>query len=235
MSLASSLANSGILGEFRDQFPELPAGHFCLFLAQRRQCQQDIRKRPQIVAMVGGDPRLLDPHFSVAVDDSEPQEKLLDSRRTPDGVIRLTQAQIGIRRVLRDHQEFVGVRVGLANPFQAVELWLVDQADIVGLHTDAQSHCEEGVRIVRGRLQSKLRQLLRLLVRGEECRAQLQVWFQRDLAQKTLVVEEKLGGQHALPIALRKQIASRLRGAPKRVFRMALLPNFKLAASFLRL
>jgi hypothetical protein len=39
----------------------LRAGHFCLFLAQDRHRQQDLRKRPQVVAALGGDFKLLDP------------------------------------------------------------------------------------------------------------------------------------------------------------------------------
>jgi hypothetical protein len=63
----------------------------------------------------------------------------------------------------------------------------------------------------------------------------LRVRFERDLAEETLVVQEKFGGQDALPIALLKQISGRLRGAPKGVFRMRPLPSLKLLVSFLRL
>src|SRR5271157_2793504 len=52
------------------------------------------------------------------------------------------------------------------------------------------------------------------------------------LTQKTFVVEEKLGGQDALPVALLEQISCRFRGASKGVFRMGLLPGLKLRASF---
>src|SRR5271165_1647779 len=55
------------------------------------------------------------------------------------------------------------------------------------------------------------------------------------LTQKTFVVEEKLGGQDALPVALLEQISCRFRGASKGVFRVRLLPGLKLCASFLGL
>src|SRR5690348_17049180 len=74
-----------------------------------------------------------------------------------------------------------------------------------------------------------------MFVRGEECRAQFRVRVEKDLAQKTLVVQEKLGRQDALPIALLKQISGSLRDAPKGVFRMGLLPGLKLLVSFLGL
>ena len=61
------------------------------------------------------------------------------------------------------------------------------------------------------------------------------VRFERDLAEKTLVVQEKIGGQDALPIALLEQIARRFRGTPKRVFGVGLLTGLKVVAGFLRL
>jgi hypothetical protein len=68
--------------------------------------------------------------------------------------------------------------------------------------------------------------------RGEECDAQRLVRLESNLAQESLVIPQKLGGQDALSIALLKQIARRLRGAPKRVFRVGLLPDGKLCTSF---
>jgi len=155
-----------VLGEFRDEFDQLSTRYFCLFLAQSRERQQDLRKRSQVVATVGGDLDLLDACFLVAVDSNEAEEKLLWSWQTPDEVIRRAQAQLRISGVRGDHQQFLGILVSLADLFQAVEVTLVDEAGIVGLHTHAESHGEQGVRVIRVRLQPE-----RLFVRGEEGRA----------------------------------------------------------------
>jgi hypothetical protein len=37
-----------VFGEFRDELRKLCAGHFCLFLAQGRHRQHNLRKRPEI-------------------------------------------------------------------------------------------------------------------------------------------------------------------------------------------
>ena len=69
------------------------------------------------------------------MDSSEAEEKLLNSWQTSDDVIRRAQAKIGIGGVWRDYQQFLGVRIRLTDHFQAVELMLIDQAGVVGLHT----------------------------------------------------------------------------------------------------
>src|SRR5271166_874525 len=224
-----------VSGEFCDQLRKLCAGYFCVFLTQGRQGQQNLRKRPEIVAALGGDLELLDACFLVAANSREAEKKFLVSWQTSDDVIRCTQGEIGIGGIRRDRQQSVGVPISVFDHFQAFHLMLIDQRGIVGLHTQAQGHGEQGVRIIRVRLQSELRQVLRLLVRREECRTQSRIRFESDPAQKTFVVEEKLGGQYALPIALLEQISCRFRGAPKGVFRMRLLPGLKLRASFLGL
>ena len=68
-----------VLRELRDELLKLCAGHFCFFLAQGHQRQQNLRKRPQVVPMVGGDLELLDAYFLVAVDSSQADEKPLES------------------------------------------------------------------------------------------------------------------------------------------------------------
>ena len=110
MSLASSLAKSGIFGEFRDELAKLSASYFWLLLAQGRHRQQNLRKRPQVAAVIGGDLELLDPCFLVAVDSSEAEEKPLDSRQTSDDVIRRAQAKIGISGVRGDCNSFLAYR-----------------------------------------------------------------------------------------------------------------------------
>ena len=74
-----------------------------------------------------------------------------------------------------------------------------------------------------------------MFVCGEEIRAQLRIGFERDLAHKTPIVQEKFGRQDALLIGLLKEISSGFRRAPKRIFRMRLLPGGKLLVSFFRL
>jgi hypothetical protein len=61
----------------------LSVGYFCLFLAQGRQRQQNLRKRPQIVAMIGGALELLDPCLLVAVDSSEAEKNFLSPGKLP--------------------------------------------------------------------------------------------------------------------------------------------------------
>ncbi len=63
-----------VLGEFRDELRKLFAGHFCLFLAQGCQRQQNLRKRPEIMAAFSSDLKLLDAGFLVAVDSSEAEK-----------------------------------------------------------------------------------------------------------------------------------------------------------------
>jgi len=53
-------------------------------------------------------------------------------------------------------------------------------------------------------IQSELRQFPRLLDRLEESRAQCGIRFERDLAEKTIVVQKELGGQDALGNTPRK-------------------------------
>jgi hypothetical protein len=60
LSLASSLAKKQVFGEFRDQLFKLCAGLFCLLLAQGCQPEQNLGKWPQVVALIGGDLKLLD-------------------------------------------------------------------------------------------------------------------------------------------------------------------------------
>src|SRR5512135_2190399 len=99
--------------------------------------------------MIGGDFELLNSRFLVAVDSSEAEEKLLNSRQTPDDVIRRAQAKIRIGGVRRDYQQFLGVLIRFTDLFQAVELTLIDKTGVVCLHSQAQRHGEEGVRVVR--------------------------------------------------------------------------------------
>src|SRR5579864_3233627 len=202
--LGKFVGKKRVLGEFRGKFCKLYASYFRLFLAQSRQRQQSLRKRPEVVAVVGSNLQLLDSCFLVSMNSGKPEEKLFDARQAPDHVIRRAQAEIRVSSVRGNGQKPVGVLIGLADLLQAVELLLVDQTRIVRLHTDAQRHGEERVRILRVRLEPTLRQFLRLLVRRKECRAQFRIRFQRDLAQKALVVQEKFRGQHALPVALLK-------------------------------
>ena len=104
-----------IFGEFRDEFAKLSAGYFWFLFAQGRHRQQNLRKRPQVVAVIGGDLELLDACFLVAVDSSEAEKKLLDSRQTSDDVIRRAQAKIGIRGVRRDYQKSFSVQIGFTD------------------------------------------------------------------------------------------------------------------------
>jgi len=62
---------------------ELCADHFFLLLTQGHQRQQNLRKRPQVMAVIGGDRELLDACFLVAVGSSEAREKLLEPGRLP--------------------------------------------------------------------------------------------------------------------------------------------------------
>src|ERR1019366_4638187 len=82
-----------VFGKFRDEFRKLCACHFRLFLAQGRQRQQNFRKRPEIMAVLGGDFELLDPHFLVAVDSSKGKKQLLVYRQASDDVIRRAQGE----------------------------------------------------------------------------------------------------------------------------------------------
>ena len=84
-----------VFREFRDKFAKLSVSYFWLLFAPGRQRQQNLRKRPQVAAIVGGDLDLLDPYFLVAMDSSEAEEESLDSWQTSDDVIRRAQAKIG--------------------------------------------------------------------------------------------------------------------------------------------
>jgi transposase InsO family protein len=125
LELGQLTSKKRVFGEFRDELLQLCARHFWLFLAQRCQRQHNLRKWPQVVAVIGGDLELLDPYFLAAVDSREAEEKLLESGQTPDDVIRRAQAKIGIGGVWRDHQQSFGVLVSFADLLQAVELLLV--------------------------------------------------------------------------------------------------------------
>jgi hypothetical protein len=63
----------------------------------------------------------------------------------------------------------------------------------------------------------------------------MRVRFERDLAEKTLIIQEEIGGQYALSIAFLEQIARRFRGVPEGVLRMGLLPRRELGTSLPRL
>src|SRR5690242_6052268 len=83
---------------------------------------------------LGGNRELLDPYSFVAVDSSKAEEKLLESRETPDDVIRRAQAKIGISGGRCEHQQYLGVLVRFTDHFQAFDLMLIDQTGIIGLH-----------------------------------------------------------------------------------------------------
>ncbi len=146
-----------ILRKLRDEFCKLRAGQFWLLLAQGRQRQHNLRKRPEIMAALGGDLELLDPCFLVAADSGKTEEESLGRRQAADDVVRSAQSEVSIGGVWRDYQQFLGVPISISDHFQAFHLLLIDQAGIVGLHTHAEGHGEQGVRIVRVRLQSELR------------------------------------------------------------------------------
>ena len=55
---------------------KLVTGNLWLFLPQGRQRQQNLRKRPEVVAVRGGYLKLLDAQFLVAVDSSEAKKQL---------------------------------------------------------------------------------------------------------------------------------------------------------------
>ena len=50
------------------EFGKLSASYLWLLFAQGRHRQQNLRKRPQVAAVIGGDPKLLDSHFLVPAD-----------------------------------------------------------------------------------------------------------------------------------------------------------------------
>ncbi len=72
-----------IFGELRGQFRKLGPSDFWLLLTQSSHGQQNLCKRPQVPAVIGGDLELLNAYIFIAVDSSETQEKLLDSDRLP--------------------------------------------------------------------------------------------------------------------------------------------------------
>src|SRR5579863_9418616 len=91
LELRKLIREETILRKLRNEFSKLSTCYFWLLLAQSRHRQQYLRKRPKVTAMTGGDLELLNPYFRVAMDSSEAEEKLLDSRQTPNDVIRCAQ------------------------------------------------------------------------------------------------------------------------------------------------
>jgi hypothetical protein len=82
----------------------------------------------------------------------------------------------------------LGKLVRLADYAEAFQLVLLDQTGILGLHSQAEGHGEQGVHIVWVCLQLNPCQVLRSQLRGEERIAQILVRLDRYLAQKTLIV-----------------------------------------------
>ena len=82
-------------------------------------------------------------------------------------------------------------RVRVEDHAEAVELVLLDQRGVVGLHAQAErGHGKQGVRVTRDGLQPPASQLLRLPLRGDERLAQVAVGRDGDLTEEPLVIEE---------------------------------------------
>ena len=106
-----------VFREFHDEFVKLSPGDFRLFLAQSRQRQHNLSKRPKVVAMSGGDLDLLDSRSFIAADSGEAEEKLLEYWLATNNVIRHAQAKVGIGGVGGDSQQFPRVGIRLADHF----------------------------------------------------------------------------------------------------------------------
>jgi hypothetical protein len=61
LDLCQLIDKERILRKLRNEFGKLSAGHFWLLLAQGSHGQQNLRNRPKVPAMIGGDLELLDP------------------------------------------------------------------------------------------------------------------------------------------------------------------------------
>src|SRR5712691_1380806 len=73
-----------VLGELRVQLAELRAGQLHLLFAQRRERQQQLGKRPEVVAAGRGRPELLHSAGPVAVDPADPEERPLITGQAAD-------------------------------------------------------------------------------------------------------------------------------------------------------
>jgi hypothetical protein len=73
-SFASSLAKTGLSGNSAASSLSWTRATSGVFSRRGRERQQNLRKRPEVVAMIGGDPELLDARFPVAMDSCEGEE-----------------------------------------------------------------------------------------------------------------------------------------------------------------
>ncbi len=121
---------------------------------------------------------------------------------------------------------------GFADQLQALELPLLDQAGVVGLHTGGDSQREQRFGIPRVGLKPATGEFFCPQVGGGKRGAARRVRFDGGSAEQPLVVEKEFGGQHAQAVKLLEQVAGSLRGASQRIVRMRLLPVRKLRARF---
>src|SRR5581483_33579 len=90
--------------ELGDQLRKLRVCYIALLLAQARQRQQDLRKRPEIAAVGSGDLDLLYAAVLIAADSCEAEEEPLWRRQAPDDVVGRAQGEVGIGGIRGDRQ-----------------------------------------------------------------------------------------------------------------------------------
>ena len=171
--------------------------------------------------------QLLHSEILVAVNAAEPQHGSLIPGQAPDDVVRGAQRDVGVVRIGRHFQQHARAPIGLPQMVQTLDLPLLDQEEIVRLHALDQRERKQRIGVLGLLLQTRAGHLLPALHRRSELPFEIGIRFALDSAEQPLVVEEKVGRQHALAIELLEKVGSRLHGRPGRFGGPLLLPLHK--------
>src|SRR5436853_2977434 len=83
----------------------------------------------------------------IAVNAAHPQHGSLIPREAPDDVVRGSQRDVSVVCIGRYFQQNARIAIGFTQIPQALELALLDQEEIVGLHSFNQGKSKERIRV----------------------------------------------------------------------------------------
>jgi hypothetical protein len=123
-------------------------------LPQSCQCEQDLRKRLQIIALSSRHFKLYHPSLSIAPDAAYSQKDPLVPGQTAYDVVGRAEGNLCVGRIRLHSEKPSGIALALANEAQTLQLMPFDQACIVSQHAGCDCKREKGIGVCGIRLEA---------------------------------------------------------------------------------
>src|SRR5208283_4128112 len=196
-------------GKLFSEFLQVLGSKRILFLAAGREGQQDLGKRLQVVAVLGGFLHLGHAQSFVSVDAAEPENKSRGTRKRADDVISDAGSNVHVIGVGMVGQENFSAGIGFLQVLQRVVMFFQQHAVGVGLHASRKGESVETFRVVLVLLQTLSGQGSGLGCCVLKTLHPFGIRNSRDAAEKALVIQEVIAGEDLLVVKLFKKVAGR--------------------------